>query len=141
MYRAFPPVRKEEIDNFGLKGSKYDFKHHSPTIIEEETIIEYYFPQDEEVLSIEYYSLSNQATKTDFYDLFSGKVYTLNRKTGEFDRVLSKRFKNEDTTLIATDKLANYLTQDNKLTLKYETSLSQINNEIILPNISYWKGG
>ena len=52
-----------------------------------------------------------------------------------------KRFKNEDTTLIATDKLANYLTQDNKLTLKYETSLSQINNEIILPNISYWKGG
>lgn len=135
-------VRKEEIDNFGLKGSKYDFKHHPPTIIEEETIIEYYFPQDEEVLSIEYYSLSNQATKTDFYDLFSGKVYALNRKTGEFDHVLSKKdSKNEDTTLIATDKLANYLTQDNKLTLKYETSLSQINNEIILPNISYWKGG
>lgn len=135
-------IRKEEIDNFGRKGGKYDYKEHPDTVMEDETIIEYYFPKDEKVLSIEYYSLPNQATRVDYYELFTGKIYALNRKTGEFDHIFSKNdSKNEDTTLIATDKLANYLAQDNKLTLKYETGLSQINHEILLPNISYWKGG
>lgn len=145
--RVFVPsisslVSKEEIDNFGLKGNKYGSYYYPTTISEEETTMEYYLPEDEKILSIEYYTLSNQDSKIDYYKMFSGRIYALNRKTGEFDHIFTiNDSKNEDSTLIDTNTLGKYLTKDNELTLKYETSLSQINHEILLPNISYWKGG
>ena len=145
--RVFVPsisslVSKEKMGIFGPKGSKYDSNHYPTSIAEEETIMEYYLPEDEKVLSIEYYALSNQDAKMDYHKTFSGRIYALNRKTGEFDHIFTVNdSKNEDETLMDSKTLGKYLTKDNELTFKYETSLSQMDREILFPNISYWKGG
>ena len=48
---------------------------------------------------------------------------------------------NKDTTLITSDKLRDYLTVDNVLTLRYEPNYIQTDSTMVLPKISYWKDG
>ncbi len=136
-----PFVVRDEMRDFGVRPDRVADAY--PEILtEEETIIEYYLPKDEEVLSIEYYAFSNPEPLNENNRPFVGRIYGLNRKTGEFEHLFTANAsKNEDTTLITGDKLRDYIKDDNVLTLKYKGIISQMDAYMLLPNISYWKEG
>lgn len=134
-----PLVQNGVKTGLGMKGD-YPVSVYPTAISEEETIIEYYLPKDEEILSVEYYALSNQAPLSEYNTAFVGRIYAMNRQTGEFDHIFTANAsKNEDTTLIRNENVEDYLTNDNILTLKYEPTITQMDSIMLLPNISYWK--
>ncbi len=135
-------IRNKNTSYFGNKGGYYASESYPITIGEEESIIEYYLPSDEKIISIEYYALSNQDPLSRYNTSFVGNVYAQNRKTGEFDHIYTGNTSNKtDTTLISSDQIKDYLTKDNILTLRYEPNYIQIDSMMLLPKISYWKDG
>lgn len=135
-------IRNENANYFGMKGGYYTFSYYSADITEEETIMEYYLPKDDKIISINYYALSNQDPLSKYNAPFTGSIYAYNRRNGQFDHVLTvSTTNNKDTTLITSDKLRDYLTVDNVLTLRYEPNYIQTDSTMVLPKISYWKDG
>lgn len=135
-------VKSEDFNTYSIKSrTKYsDFV--TGVISEEETIIEYYLPEDDKVLSVDYYALSNQIPLSYYNMAFRGNIYALNRTTGNFDHIFAiNNSINEDKKIIDRSNLSKYLSKNNELTLKYEADISQYESVMLLPNISYWKDG
>ena len=134
-------VDKEEM-KYGLGMGSYPSNYYPTYITEDEYIEEYNLPQDEEIISINYYALSNQESHSEYNVSFTGSIDVLNRITGEFDQILNVNLsENEDSILIGQDELDKYLSNKNDLTIRYRPSFKQIDSMMMLPNISYWKGG
>ena len=134
-------VRDDGIGDYGIGEAEYAEDYYQTDISGEETIIEYYLPKKGRIISVEYYTLSNQKPISEYNTSFAGNIYGLNRKTGGFDHLFTANISgNNDTTLIRQDVLGDYLSNDNVLTLKFEPYITQMDSTMLLPNISYWKG-
>lgn len=134
--------RNENINYFGMRAGYYSFNNYPTYITEEETIMEYYLPKEDRIISIEYYALSNQDSFGGDSTSFIGNIYAQNRRTGQFDHIFTASPDNQsDVTLISSDQIRYYLTADNILTLRYEPNYIQMESNMALPKISYWKDG
>ena len=95
--------------------------------------LEYQLPPNEKILSFEYLKNRNQVVKKDYSSNFSGDIYFLNYRTGTYDLVFTTG------KFGRLDDVSSYITDENKVTIRYEAGLSPNEYQVVLPNISYWK--
>lgn len=96
--------------------------------------IEYQLPPEEKILSFSYLSNRNKVVNKEYSSNFSGNIYFLNYRTGTYDLVFTTG------SYGSLDDVSSYITDENKITIRYESGLSPNEYQVILPNISYWKG-
>jgi hypothetical protein len=95
--------------------------------------IEYQLPPKEKIISFAYLSNRNQLVNKEYTNNFSGNIYFLNYSTGTYDLIFT-------TGNFGTLKdVSSYITDENKITIRYESGLSPNEYQVTLPNISYWK--
>ncbi len=95
--------------------------------------LEYQLPPDEKILSFEYLKNRNQVVKKDYSSNFSGDIYFLNYRTGTYDLVFTTG------KFGRLDDVSSYITDENKVTIRYEAGLTPNEYQVVLPYISYWK--
>lgn len=112
--------------------SYYSFYYYRFLNSEEQTIT-YHLPSNDKVIAFEYIANRNQKYDQDYQRNFDGKIYFLNKNTGNYDEVFQAGVGSRQ------NDIQNYLTEQNTLTVKYSTNLSLQGYQMNLPFISYWK--
>jgi len=122
------------IDSYmEVTDSYYDAYYSYRYLDSDEKVVEYHLPEEDHIKSFEYLNTRNQDFEAEYQRSFEGKIYFLNKNTGNFDEV----FQNGVGSSI-TD-LTNYLTEQNTVTIRYSTNMSLQGYQMLLPYISYWK--
>lgn len=118
----------EEIDKLD-QDAYYNYKNLENGM----KTLEYQLPPEEKILSFAYLSNRNQVVNKEYTNNFSGNIYFLNYRTGTYDLIFT-------TGSFGTlDDVSSYITDENKITIRYESGLSPNEYQVTLPNISYWK--
>lgn len=95
--------------------------------------IEYQLPLEEKIVSFSYLGNRNKMVDKEYSSNFSGNIYFLNYSTGTYDMVFTTgNYGN-------VDDVSSYITDENKITIRYESGLSPNEYQVVLPSISYWK--
>ncbi len=128
--KAFVPsiAPFEEVEELG-ETPYYNYKNLEGGM----KTVEYQLPPDEKISSFEYLKNRNQVVKKEYSSNFNGDIYFLNYRTGTYDLVFTTG------KFGRLDDVSPYITDENKITIRYEAGLSTNEYQVILPNISYWK--
>jgi hypothetical protein len=122
------------IDSYmKITQSLYDSYNSYRYLFSDNQTAEYHFPENDHITSFQYLTERNQNFESEHHKSFRGKIYFLNIKTGNYDEVFRSGVGGEVTDL------SNYLTEQNVLTVRYNTDLSLQSYQMFLPYISYWK--
>ncbi len=95
--------------------------------------IEYQLPPEDKILSFSFLSNRNQVVSKEYSSNFSGNIYFLNYRTGTYDLVFTTGNHG------SLDDVSPYITDENKITIRYESGMPPNEYQVILPEISYWK--
>lgn len=121
----------------------------APVMIDSDVTIEYQLPVSDTIIALEYLPERNQYGQKDYWAEFEGDICALNLETGNFDllfntKELSKKQTKEQTKEQSNPKnqitdLANYINQQNQITLRYVTKQDNREKPMVMPDLSYWK--
>ncbi len=128
--RSFVP----SIDSYMDETDGYYDEYYAYRYLDtDDKTVEYHLPEDDNIISFEYLTTRNQEFDSEFQRDFEGKIYFLNNRTGSFDEVFQAGIGNSVTDI------ADYLTEQNTVTIRYSTDMSLQGYQMLLPYISYWK--
>lgn len=112
----------------GESDDKYFLRYY----LKADKTYEYMFPAEEVIASLHYLESRNQELKLDYVKSFKGSIYFYNHNENAYEEV----FANKDSVTNVTDYI-----KEGRLLVKYEADISLKGNQVITPNISYWKEG
>jgi hypothetical protein len=111
----------------------YDIYYSYRYMTSDSKITVYHFPKSDHIVSFDYLTSRNQKFDSEYQKNFEGKIYFLNNKTGNYDEVFKTGVGSRE------ENLTDYLTDQNTITIRYNSDVSLQAYQMLLPYISYWK--